>query len=423
MRDLLVFFIVFSLLPLAFFRTSVGVLLWNWIGFMNPHRLGWGLAYHFHFAYLIGATTLAGFLFSKEKKPLPNIGLVWALLFFVFWMNITTLFALVPDDAVGQWEKVMKIQVFIFIAMIVMQTKNKIMNLTWVITLSIAFYGIKGGFFTIINGGNFLVLGPRGSQIEDNNTLALSLIMILPLMWFLTNQLKKKWAKALMWLSGGLMIVSIFGSHSRGALLAFSAMAMMLVLKSRQKFKILFLLAMMVPFALMSLPDHWYDRMQTISTYQEDASAMGRINAWHFAFNLAKERPMVGGGFETFRPGLFERYAPNPKDYHDSHSIYFEVLGEHGFVGLGLFLMILALSWRTATRIRTFTQHTPEHKWAHDLCSMIQVSLLGYMVGGTFLGVAYFDLFYSLVALLGLTHALVMPSPARVRLGQQVAHA
>lgn len=406
MRDLAVFIIVFSLLPLAFMRTSVGVLLWNWIGFMNPHRLGWGMAAHFKFAYFIGAVTLAGFLFSKERQPIPKIGLIIVLILFVLWMNLTTLFALVPEDATHQWSKVMKIQLFIFVALSVMQSKEKLNRLIWVITLSIGFFGIKGGFFTLIHGGHFLVLGPRSSQIQDNNTLALALIMVLPLFWYLSHQLTKRWAKIAMFVSMALIIVSIFGSHSRGALLAFCAMAAFLVWKSQHRLMLIVLLAVMIPITMHTLPEEWFSRMNTIKTYEEDASAMGRINAWHFAYNLALDRPFMGGGFETFRPGLFEKYAPNPKDYHDSHSIYFEILGEQGFVGLGLFLTILFLSWRTASAIQHHARGDPNKKWAYDLSSMTQVSLLGYMTGGAFLGVAYFDLFYSLVAFIALTHQI-----------------
>ena len=66
----------------------------------------------------------------------------------------------------------------------------------------------------------------------------------------------------------------------------------------------------------MFLPQKYIGRIRTIQTYEQDASAMGRINAWYFALNLAKDRPLVGGGFEAFTPELFERYAPEPEVVH-----------------------------------------------------------------------------------------------------------
>jgi probable O-glycosylation ligase (exosortase A-associated) len=87
------------------------------------------------------------------------------------------------------------------------------------------------------------------------------------------------------------------------------------------------------------MPQEWYDRMNTINTYQEDQSAQGRINAWHTAFNVAKDR-ITGGGFEIWFPPTFRQYAPDPSNVRDVHSIYFEIMGEQGFVGFGLFMAL-----------------------------------------------------------------------------------
>jgi len=147
--------------------------------------------------------------------------------------------------------------------------------------------------------------------------------------------------------------------------------------------------------------------MATIEDYQEDGSALGRINAWHFAFNLAVDRPLVGGGFQSFKQDAFKIYAPEPDNFHDAHSIYFEALGEQGFVGLALFLLLGTLTWRLGTKIIRQTKGNEELAWAHDMASMVQVSVLGYAVGGAFLGLAYYDLYYHLVAIMVIISKIV----------------
>jgi len=97
---------------------------------------------------------------------------------------------------------------------------------------------------------------------------------------------------------------------------------------------------------------------------------------------------------------MFRVYAPVPTDVHAPHSIYFQVLGEHGFVGLALFLAFLFFSWRTGSRVLRFCKDKPELKWASDLAAMCQVSLLGYCAGGAFLTLAYADLLYDVVIIL-----------------------
>jgi probable O-glycosylation ligase (exosortase A-associated) len=161
----------------------------------------------------------------------------------------------------------------------------------------------------------------------------------------------------------------------------------------------------------MWMPDSWTNRMETIQTYEQDGSAMGRISAWKFAWHLALNRPIVGGGFEAFTPELFRIYAPTPDIVQGPHSIYFEVLGEHGFVGLALFLTLWYVAFRRAGRVVKLvdSRGTGAHdlQWARELCAMLQVSLVGYAVGGAFLGLAYFDLPYHILGLILVTGAQV----------------
>jgi putative inorganic carbon (hco3(-)) transporter len=103
----------------------------------------------------------------------------------------------------------------------------------------------------------------------------------------------------------------------------------------------------------------------------------------------------------------FGRWAPDPTDMHSSHSNYFQMLGEHGWPGLFLFLLVLFLAWRAASDVIRRTKFNKELHWARDLCAMVQVSLIGYCVGGAFVNLGYFDLTYFLIGLVVLTRAYV----------------
>jgi len=177
--------------------------------------------------------------------------------------------------------------------------------------------------------------------------------------------------------------------------------------KSRSKLATALALLVLVPVAIGFMPEKWTDRMQSIQNYEEDRSSMGRINAWMMAFHLANDRPLVGGGFETFTPRAFALYAPDPSFLQGAHSIYFQVLGEHGYVGLMLFLLLWILVWRDASWIIRQCRSKSELKWASDLASMIQLSLIAFAVGGAFQNQAYFDLPYNLLVALVLARLLV----------------
>ena len=407
MRDLLISAIVFGALPFILMRPHIGILVWSWLSYMNPHRLAFGFAYHYPFAQLVAGATIIGFLISREPKRIPwyPITIVW--LIFLLWMNFTTLFAFAPERAIPEWDRTMKIQLVAWLTLFLMNTPNRLYMLAWVIVVSLGFFGIKGGLFSILTGGQYLVLGPPESFISENNTLALALLMTLPLFRYLQIETKSRYVRWGLWGAMGLVALSILTSFSRGAFLGISAMLGFMVLNSRHKLKVFILLVIAVPLFLSFMPEKWFERMETIKTYDQDASAMSRINVWQFAWNLALDNPIVGGGFKTFTPELFQKYAPDPSVVFDPHSIYFQVLGEHGFVGLFLFLAMGWLALRTGKWVVKNTKDREDLRWANTLASMLRLSLIGYAVGGAFLGLAYYDLYYHIVGMLILTRKLV----------------
>ncbi len=407
MRDLLLILFLFGSIPFILWRPAVGVFLWIWVSVMNPHRLTWDYGYDFQFALLIAIATLVGMFFSREPKRLPVTPVTVVLFMMVLWMNVTTFFAFDIDRSWPMWERVMKIQFMVFVALYLLHSKQHVQVLIWVVAGSVAFFSIKGGLFTLETGGQYLVYGPPGSFIEENNSLALATIMTIPLLYYLFLRATKRWVRwgllAAMVLSG----LSALGSYSRGGFLAITAMIGFLWWKSRSKFVTGFVLALLVPVAIGFMPENWDQRMWSIQSYDEDGSAMGRINAWTTAFNVAKERPFVGGGFEMHSPSVYARYAPDPTIVRSAHSIYFQMLGEHGYVGLALFLLLWTLVWRDASWIARQARSRNELRWAADLARMIQVSLVGYAVGGAFLNLAYYDVPYYLLIALVLTRRLL----------------
>ena len=417
MRDILITLIVFGSLPLIFRAPVNGALMWVWISVMNPHTQGWGFATQLPFAMIIALVTLFSMALSRTPKGLPLTPVSVLLLLFVLWMNVTTPFALLPALSWVQWNKVMKIMLMSFVVMMLIRTQRDIVRLIWVLVVSIGFYGIKGGIFTIRSGGTERVWGPEATFIGDNNALALALIITIPLMYYLQQNSDRRWIRH--GLAGAMVLSALaaLGSYSRGGLLAIAAMCLFMWFKSGKKVALGALLCLVGPLLLAFMPERWAERMDTINTYQQDSSAQGRINAWSMAWNLARDR-FLGGGFEVSDPGIFARYAPDPQAVHAAHSIYFQALGEHGFVGLALYLALGWATWRTAAAIIRLSRGKPELAWALGLATMSQASMVGFAVGGAFLSLLYFDMPYYLMAALIATRILVEQS---LKAGQPLA--
>lgn len=405
MRDVIVTLLIVGLLPKMFLKPDFGLMVFTWISLMNPHKLCWGFARDLPFAALAAVATLSGLLVWTEPKKIPWMSTNILLVIFTVWMFITTLFALNPDPAWIQWNTVWKIQLFTFVMMMVLTTKERLIQMTWVIALSMGFYGVKGGIFTLRSGGGYAVYGPDGTMLGGNNEVALAMIMAIPLLRYLQLSADQRWIRNGMTAVILLTLLCTLGSQSRGALVGAVAMLFFLVRKSRNKLPLILILVLSIPPIVAFMPESWYNRMHTIKSYQKDGSAMGRINAWHTATNLAKDR-LLGGGFKALHSRyVFQVYSPNPEDVHDAHSIYFQELGEHGFVGLILFLLIGLTAWRTAARTIKLCRDHPDLKWLADLNAMIHVSFVGYGTAGLFLGLANFDLYYNLIAIVVAGHA------------------
>jgi putative inorganic carbon (HCO3(-)) transporter len=412
MRDAILLLLVLATIPFTLKRPIVGAMTFAVISLMHPQRLTYGFAFFFPFAMVVSGVTLVSLLVSREQKKLPFTPMVVMLLLFMVWVNFTSLFALQPERVDEPRDWLMKTLVMLVVTIMSVRTVNDVKGLLLAVAMALGFWGFKGGLWTIATGGHNGMLGPQGTFIGDNNTLALAMVTSVPLMMALAGIAPTKWTRRAAITLAVLTGLAAIGSYSRGALLGGTMMILFLWLKSGSKLKTGMLLLIAAPLVFVAMPDEWMGRMHSIDNYQEDASALGRINAWGFAINIANHFPF-GGGFGVFSPQMFKLYAPDPNVYFVAHSIYFQVLGEHGYFGLFLFLMLFFVAWRTATRIKRQCGTNPDYAWASNLARMCQVSIIGYMTAGAFLAMAYYDLIYYVFALLICTEKVLflLPQP------------
>lgn len=405
MRDILLLAIVAGGCVVALYRPWFGAILWTWLSVMNPSGMAYGFSRSLPLAAMAAGATMIGMLFEKNKRwPFIDSTVTWFMLFLA-WICIRFPFSFDVDGSADMLVKVLKIDLMLLVTLALLQTRQHIDWFVSVMVISIGFYAVKGGVFTITTGGAYRVWGP-GGFIGGNNEIALAIIMIIPLMRYLQLQQTRRWARHAFTLAMLLSATAALGSQSRGALLGLAAMALYLWIKGTRKglFGIAIVAAAALLFAFM--PESWDQRMATIGNYEQDESASNRINAWTMAWNLAVAN-VFGGGFAIYSRKLFAIYAPNPDQVHVAHSIYFSVLGEQGFVGLVLFLCMWVVVWKGAAELIRVGQKKVELTWCRDLGAMCQVSLVGYLVGGAFLSLAYFDLPYNILALVALARSWV----------------
>ena len=400
MRDLVVAACVFIWVPFILLNPHVGVLVWNWVSHMAPQFHSYGFARSFPFLDLIAALTVLGVFISRERKIFTLHPIIVLLFAYYFWLILTTLLGYDPTFSSEKLIYITKVMLFAVISMIVMQTPNRLKAFVWVMYASFAFIMLKSGIFTLVTGGAGRVQG-AGGMIIDNNQLAMALAMILPISIYMWQHPPIPRLKTPLLGLVVLNALSILGTQSRGGLVALLGVVAMILLKSKYRFRFLLV---MIPVALLAfsfMPDSWKNRMNTTASATEDGSFMGRVSMWKFSVNLADTHPIEGGGFNVFYlPRPQERFMPPRFKPRAPHSIYFEVMGEHGYVGLVLFMSLIFTGWFAGGSIfRTYHDHN-ETRWIADLGGAIQLSMVGYAVGGLTVNIATFDLFYHLLAIL-----------------------
>jgi probable O-glycosylation ligase (exosortase A-associated) len=376
------------------------------LGYLNPQRLCYTFAYDFPFYKITVIVTLAAALISRGRMKVPWTVETLLLVAFSIWMCFTTLFAIDPT-AIDEWNKAIRIQIGMFMTLILIRNPIHLRWLIWVIALSLGFYGVKGGLFTILTGGGHHVLGPDDSFLADNNALALALTMMIPLLRFIQLNVDVRWIR---WALAGAMALTsaaILGTYSRGGFIALTTTCLLLAVMSRRRLALVTIGIVVILAAVSFMPAKWSERMQTIENYDDDRSVLGRFMAWNFALKVAADRPLTGAGFYAFHRIVYDRYFPQVVKPRDAHSIYFKVLAEHGYPGLALFLGLWLSAIISANTIKRAARGHNDLAWATDLATMAQISLIAYAVGGAALGMCYFDLPYHVVTFIILTKVFV----------------
>jgi probable O-glycosylation ligase (exosortase A-associated) len=261
MRDIGLALFIFGMIPFILIRPYVGLLVWSWLGYMNPNRLCYGFAYNFPWVELIAIVTIASLLLSKESKRIPWSAISVMLVMFLLWTGLATFFAAVPDSAWEKWMEFAKILIMVFVTLILVNNRERMHLLVWMIVVSLGFYGFKGGVFTILRGGANHVFGPPASFIADNNALALALCMTLPLMRYLQLHSSSKFVRT--GLSFGMLLtgIAVLGTYSRGGLIALTIVAGALFLKSRRRVGIVLIVLALGMVAASSIFWGWIQRL------------------------------------------------------------------------------------------------------------------------------------------------------------------
>lgn len=401
MRGMLLLAVFAAIISAMILSPYAGLMGWAWFSFMHPHRETFGFTSTFSFDWYVALIAMLGWLLSRDQKFIP-VGATPILIYlFTFWICVTTYFAIDPDFSYELWDRTIKSMALVLFVMMMTTNMVRMQALVWVIAISLGYFAVKGAGFVIF-GSAGKVWGPEESMIRDNNHLGVALSCAVPLFLYLYRTSGNLWIRYGSLLVAISVILTVVGTFSRGGFVALMAMGLLLTVRSRAKLSV----GLVGIIAIVLIPqiasEKWVERMNTIWDPNADESVQLRYSAWNTAWNVAVERPITGGGFSFGeQQQVWDRYSGLPAGtrFRAAHSIYFEVLGEHGFVGLALYLLMVASALRNTQVCIRMARDRPDRWIELDLAYALQVSIVGVLIGGVSLSLAYYDGFLTLYAM------------------------
>lgn len=408
MRDLVFLGALVIYLPMALSNSFVGYLLWGWAGLIGLNYYFFGFMSEIGYVQLFAIITFISILINNNQTYKYRSNRTSVILF-VFIIHAFLCAILAYPGLAQNWElftTLAKTVLFCVLMPMFVLSRKRIHAMVVMIALGISFHGILDGLKFISSAGAHKAQSI--AKFGDNNYLGVIILMCMPFLFYLVNYSEKKLAKYGFIVTLVLMLLAVIATQSRGALVGLMSLAIIYILSTKRKLLGIFILSIGFLFVTQVVSDKWTSRMQTIQSAEEDSSFMGRVKAWQVSSAIALENPIFGGGFRAVQShDLWDQFkdAPGLLGFVDTpvlnrsgvaaHSIWFEVLGDQGFPGLLLFLLLIVNSFLTRREINLLvkSQNTSQI-WAADLANVISASLVVYCVSGSLLSAAYFELPY-----------------------------
>src|SRR5262249_36223271 len=176
---------------------------------MRPQDLCWGFARNIRFSFITAACMFLGWFFFDHRRFTRFVGPIkWMTLFGV--LTTISLFTsdLTRDDKqIAKWIDLLKVFLVAMFTVGLVDDRQRLTQLMWVITLSLGFYGVKCGLFTVLKGGRILQ-GPGGMML-DNNDLCLAMAMNIPFLLYMGRTSERPWVRRFLYVAVFLTCMTV----------------------------------------------------------------------------------------------------------------------------------------------------------------------------------------------------------------------
>jgi probable O-glycosylation ligase (exosortase A-associated) len=418
MRDLMMFGAMLFFVPLAVMDAFAAYLLWGWTAVLSPVYYFYGFMQSMRFNLIFAALALILLPMQRRNTPPFSANSTFVLMLVLLLHAMLSAAFGYPNNPYNAAlaEQFLKSMVYCLVMYWFVRDRHDLHAMLVMFGLGLGFHGVVEGGKVLASGGGHHVSGIPTSMMSDNNHFAVAMVLIIPILHYLSQYSAKRLVR---WGFLGGMLLTVFavlGTHSRGGMIALGVVGLWFLATSRHKIRAFFLVVLAAIVVVFVAPDSWFDRFSTIRDAGQDSSFMGRVVAWKVSSAIALNNPLFGGGFhalqaqnvwDTFKhsSGLLGFIDTPEPDLlaKAAHSIYFEILGDLGFVGLFLFLAVFANAFLIRYRIKSMVKRAGENfVWALDAANALMLALMAYLAGGAGVSLGYFEVPYMLAMVMEL---------------------
>lgn len=401
MRDAILLSFTALCLVAALRHPFAGLLTWAWFTLMTPHQAAFGV-YGVPLNVIIAGVTVAAYIVSGEISKFRFDAVTCLIVAFAGWLTLSQIFSLDPESSAPYYDRFIKTLLFVVLCAQMASGKLRFNALVWTLVAAIGFFAAKGAVFTMATLGQYRVQGLPNTVLEDNNHFGIAVATILPLILYLRSESANIWVKRGLLALFCLAVIAIIGTHSRGAFIALLAFGGLFWFRARRKFAILAGLILIMAPTVAFMPGKWSERMMTIGEATQDESFMGRVDAWVINWKLAGEHPVTGAGLRnSYQKEIAQTVdIERAETAKAAHSIYFEVLGGAGFIGLAIYLSMFAVSFFAAWRVYLSRKDPKLAPWKWRFAYYAQMSLVVFAIGGASTSMEMWDGYLIVIALI-----------------------
>ncbi len=394
-RSLFMTLIYLSFLGLGIAAPFILTLGYVWVDTFRPQDVAWYILNQIPVALIMGIAALAGYFLMDRRSP-PRFTLTTLLTLLIgCWVTATMYWAEVPLAGWSKWDWAFKTVMFSAFIPLVIRSRVQIEAFAQVYVFTLAANFIPFAAKVLISGGgygrNLGLLGGNGN-LAEGGLLAIAVLMTIPLSLHLGRHTQLMPRTRLVKLGyiglAGCALLTALGTYERSALVGMTALGGYMLMRSRRKLVFGLCLALIGVTIAYMMSATWVDRINTIAAPTNESSALLRLLLWSWTIKYVAANPF-GGGFNSFLVDRIELPDGSVIFGHAFESSYFEMLGEQGWVGFGLFLGVLTLAFFGLRRLARRTRRIPHLAWCADMSDALQAGMVVFMTAGAFLDVAF----------------------------------